>query len=107
MVTNGGMFLDVIGLYLKVLFRDEKSTSAYIFPFQGAIYGPHAKIHEILTRLRSVEIHPLGFFFLQIIVLFFKGLALEFDFRVIISCQYFLPKAKLTKARLHSTKTIV
>ena len=63
MVTNGGMFLDVIGLYLKVLLRDEKSTSAYIFPFQGAIYGRHAKIHEILTRLRSIEIHPLGFFF--------------------------------------------
>ena len=35
-----------------------------------------------------------------------RDLALEVDFRVIISCQYFFPKAELTKARLHSTKTI-
>ena len=47
------------------------------------------------------------FFFLQRVVLFWRDLALEFDFWVIISCQYFFPKAELTKARLHGTKTIV
>jgi len=26
-VTNGGMFLDVFGLYFRALFRDEDSTS--------------------------------------------------------------------------------
>ena len=30
MVTNGRMFFDVIGLYFKALFRDEKSTYACI-----------------------------------------------------------------------------
>ena len=29
-----------------------------IFPFQGAVYGRHTKIHKNLTRLRSVQIHP-------------------------------------------------
>ena len=38
--------------------------------------------------------------------LFLTDLALEFDFGVIISCQYFFPKAELTKVRLHSTRTI-
>ena len=77
MVTNGGIFLDVIGLYFKVLFRDEKSTSACIFPFQGSIYGRHAKIHEILTRLRSVEIHPLSSFFSSNSRFLFQGFGIR------------------------------
>ena len=29
-----------------------------IFPFQGAVYGRHTKIHKNLMWLRSVQIHP-------------------------------------------------
>ena len=34
-----------------------------IFPFQGALNGRLTNIHEILMRLRSVQIHPLSFLF--------------------------------------------
>ena len=43
------------------------------------------------------------YFYLQRLVLFLKG----FDFEVIISCQYFFPKAELSKACLHGTRTVV
>ena len=47
MVTNGRMFLDIIGLYFKALFRDEKSTLACVLLTLQASVGSCVRVGGI------------------------------------------------------------
>ena len=60
MVTNGRMFLDVFGLYLKVLFCDEKSTSACIL-FTSFCGYPRSSRRNLKSRLLDSNFSLIDF----------------------------------------------
>ena len=51
------MLLDPSWLLDKDLLDCHTGPQTILFPFQGAVYGRQTNIHEILMRLRSVQIH--------------------------------------------------
>ena len=103
------MLLDPSWLLRKNLLDRHTGSKKILesFPIKGAVYCRQTKAHKTLMRLRSVQIHPSSFFFLPPESRSHLDLALEFDFGVIISSQYFFPEAELSKTYLHSTRTIV
>ena len=79
------------------------------FHFRVLLLAATWRFMKFKRSCDPVQIHDSSFFFfLQRVVLFLRG----FGIRIWLSSHYqlpidFLPKAELTNARLHSTKTIV
>ena len=98
-MTNGRIFFESVISWWEVHF------DLYFFISGRCLWPPHEDLRDfnVVTIRRNSDY----FAFFRESFSSWRYLALEFDFRVIISCQYFPPKAELAKARLHSTKTIV
>ena len=56
--------------------------------------------------IRPDSSFKLSTFFLRDSFSSLRDLALEFDFRIIISCQYFTPKAELSKAQYQNMRSM-